>query len=188
MDQDLNRVKDKKDAASYIQALNDMMMSELTNDFWTIALPAKLDNSSARSPELFAYMAAQNKLNVPVLFSNKKVPELFDPVIKAKKKALERHHLFPRAWLETQGITDLKQINQIANFALLEWPDNIHISDDPPSEYVPVLKSRFSPQDWSKMVAMHALPEGWENMSYYTFLKERRILMAGIIRQGFEAL
>lgn len=38
---------------------------------------------------------------------------------------------------------DLKQINQLANFALLEWPDNIDISDSSPSEYVPALRNRF---------------------------------------------
>ena len=34
----------------------------------------------------------------------------------------------------------------------------------------------------------HALPEGWHQMSYDTFLQERRKLMAAIIRRGFESL
>jgi hypothetical protein len=190
MEQDLNRIKDKKDADSFIQTLEEMMMSQLTNDFWTITLPHNLDNSSARSPELFTYIAAQNKLAALVLFSinGKKVSDLLDPSLKTMKKALDRHHLFPKAWLIRQNITDLKQINQIANFALLEWPDNIDISDAPPYEYLPGIQKRFDPAIWTSMTALHALPTEWEHMEYQVFLAERRKLIAGIIRKGFETL
>jgi hypothetical protein len=188
LDRDLNRLKDARDGDAFIAALEDMMAVELTNDFWTVTLPANLDSSSARSPELFGYVAAQNRLGAPVLFSHKKIQDLLDPAIKPKKKPLERHHLFPRAWLERQGVDDLKRINQMANFALLEWPDNIDIGDAPPAEYVPQLRPRFSPQDWAQMHELHALPPNWEQMPYDMFLQERRKLMAGIIRRGFETL
>lgn len=188
MDGDLNRLKEAKDALGFAETLEGMMASELTNDFWTVTLPANLDSSSARNPELFAYVAAQNRLGAPVLFSHKKVPDLLDPAIKTKKKALERHHLFPRAWLESQGVEDLKRINQLANFALLEWPDNIDISDMPPSEYVSQIRPRFSDEEWSRMHEFHALPGDWHEMPYETFLHERRKLMAAITRRGFESL
>jgi hypothetical protein len=188
MDGDLNRLKGVKDAAGFVQVLDEIVAAELTNDFWAISLAAALDSSSARNPELFAYVAAQNRLNAPVLFSHKKISELIDPALKAKKKALERHHLFPRAWLEDQGLTDLRLINQMANQALLEWPENIAISDEPPREYVPKIRKRFSEADWRAMQGLHALPDGWELMEYTTFLEERRKLMAGIIRRGFETL
>jgi len=190
MEQDLNRIKDKKDSDGYIQAINEMMMSQLTNDFWTITLPHNLDNSSPKSPELYAYIAAQNKLGASVLFSinEKKISELLDPSLKVFKKALDRHHLYPKAWLMRQGITDLKQTNQVANYALLEWPDNIEISDDPPREYLPKIQIRFKPEVWNHMCDQHALPQNWEQMDYNTFLNERRKLMAGIIRKGFETL
>lgn len=188
MDGDLNRLKEINDAAEFQAALDSLMNGELTSDFWAINLPTALDSSSARNPELFAYVAAQNRLGAPVLFSHKKVAELQDPSLKTKKKALERHHLFPRAWLEREGVADLKQINQQANFALLEWPDNSDISDTPPSEYVPILRKRIGETEWRLMHDLHALPEGWENMAYPTFLEERRKLMADIIRRGFETL
>jgi hypothetical protein len=70
----------------------------------------------------------------------------------------------------------------------LEWPDNIDIGDAPPAEYVPQLRPRFSPQDWAQMHELHALPPNWEQMPYDMFLQERRKLMAGIIRRGFETL
>lgn len=188
MDGDLNRLKEVKDAADFRRLLNELMTNELTNDFWTTTLPANLDSSSARNPELFAYVAAQNRLNAPVLFSHKKVSDLIDPSIKSKKKALERHHLFPRKYLERMDVDDRKQVNQMANYALLEWPENIDISDDAPSVYVPEVRKRFDDATWTTMHELHALPLGWENMSYDAFLNERRKLMADIIRRGFETL
>jgi hypothetical protein len=188
MDGDLNRLRAVHDADAFVTMLDDLVSAELTNDFWSITLPAAMDSSSARNPELFAYVAAQNRLNAPVLFSHKKVNELLDPALKSKKKALERHHLFPRAWLGGVGVDDLKLVNQMANQALIEWPENIDISDRPPSEYVPEIKVRFSDGEWRLMHELHALPDGWEIMPYNEFLTARRKLMAAITRRGFETL
>ena len=188
MDGDLNRIKGIKTTDEFITILEGVMASELTNDFWMITLPANLNSSSARNPELFAYIAAQNKLSAPVLFSHKKVPELLDPSLKTTKRSLERHHLFPKAWLAKHVSDDLKLINQQANFALIEWPDNIDISDQPPTSYVQEIRSRFTGDDWAAMHEFHALPPDWQNMDYEVFLEARRKLMAGIIRRGFESL
>ena len=188
MDGDLNRLRGVNAAPQFIAILDELMANQLTGDFWTITLPAALDSSSARNPELFAYIAAQNRLNAPVLFSHKKVSDLLDPTLKTKKKSLERHHLFPRAWLEREGEEDRKIINQMANYALLEWPDNIDISDAPPRTYVPQIRVRFSDEEWHRMQEQHALPERWELMPYSEFLVARRKLMADIVRRGFETL
>jgi hypothetical protein len=188
MDGDLNRLKNLSGGDAFLSILNNLMENELTNDFWTTTLPAALESSSARNPELFAFVAAQNRLGAPVLFSHKKISDLIDPALKTKKKSLERHHLFPRGWLEKGGETDLKIINQMANYALLEWPENIAISDDPPSKYVNEIRARFEYPEWKRMNEMHALPDGWEAMSYESFLHARRGLMASIIRQGYETL
>lgn len=188
MDGDLNRLRVVTDATQFISILDELISSQLTGDFWTTTLPAALNSSSARNPELFAYIAAQNRLNAPVLFSHKKVSDLLDPALKTKKKALERHHLFPRAWLESQGEQDRTHINQMANYALLEWPDNIDISDSSPTDYVATIRNRFSPEEWRRMHELHALPDAWEQMNYAEFLAARRKLMAGIVRRGFETL
>jgi len=188
MDGDLNRLKAVQDGSAFVQTLDVIMNSDLTNDYWKITLPAVMDSSSARNPSLFAYIAAQNRLNAPVLFSHKKVSDLLDPMLKANKSPLERHHLFPKAYLKSQGFDDLKLINQMANYALLEWPDNIGISDDAPGKYVPLIRDRFDQQQWEVMCSLHALPKGWESMPYPDFLSQRRELMAEIIRRGYEAL
>lgn len=188
MDGDLNRLKSLSGGDAFLSILDSLMENELTNDFWTTTLPAALESSSARNPELFAFVAAQNRLGAPVLFSHKKISDLIDPALRTKKKSLERHHLFPRAWLERGGETDIKVINQMANYALLEWPENISISDAPPSKYVSEIRPRFEEPEWQRMNELHALPEGWETMPYELFLRLRRGLMASIIRRGYETL
>lgn len=115
MDADLNRIKGLHTGEEFLAMLDSLMASELTDDFWSITLPAALATSSARNPQLFAYVASQNRLGANVLFSHKKVSDLIDPAIRAKKKPLERHHLFPRAWLEEMVTREQTEINQMAN-------------------------------------------------------------------------
>lgn len=190
LDADLARFRTIKTSDAFVSQLNSLLETVITNDFWEITLPNRLDNSSARNPNLFAFIAAQNRLGAKVLFSSKSVRDLIDPVLQTVKKPLERHHLFPKKHLEREGIVDQRSINQIANYALLEWPDNIDISDSAPSDYVPnVLKERnISSQEWKDACAEHALPEQWQIMDYDSFLAERRKLMAAMIRQVFEDL
>ena len=135
-----------------------------------------------------AYHAALILLQAKVLFSRLSVSELLDPAIKAKKSATERHHLFPKNFLASLGINDLRDTNQIANYALVEWDDNIGISDAAPSEYFPIYAARFSENDLRQMMDWHALPEGWEKMDYLYFLEMRRKQIAHVIRDGFRKL
>lgn len=79
-------------------------------------------------------------------------------------------------------------INQVANFAFLESPDNAGVRHEPPSEYGPKMRKRFSPAAWERMCKMHALPDKWEGLGYEEFLQRRRVLMAQVIKKGFEAL
>ena len=113
---------------------------------------------------------------------------MIDIGLRAKKSPLERHHLFPKAFLIREGITEQRDTNQIANYALIEWQDNIAISDKAPTEYLGDYLKRFSKDQVEKMYYWHALPAGWQNMKYADFLEERRKLMAQVIRDGFEAL
>lgn len=188
MEQDLNRLRDVKDAAGFIQLLNHIINSLLTEDFWNITLPNELETSSSNTPSLFTYYASLVLLKAPVLFSKLSVADLLDPATKAKKAALERHHLFPRAYLEKLGITEVRDTNQIANYALVEWSDNIEISDTAPAEYFPEYQNRYDEKDWETMRFLHALPKGWELLSYADFLEQRRKGIAKVIRAGFEQL
>ena len=165
----------------------------MTNDYWDIQLPNALATSAARGPSLYAYYAALRLLDAQVLFSDlEKFAELMDPAIRAKKKALERHHLFPRDYLERTGHSQLQLINQIANFTLIEWRDNIAISASAPAEYVPKYEAAFAEAHGDESLEAqyhaHALPHRWYELPYEEFLQIRRKLMAATVRRGFERI
>jgi hypothetical protein len=123
-----------------------------------------------------------------VLFSNLTVWELCDPTFSPKKANLDRHHLFPKAYLKKLGIDDRRMINRIANTTLLEWPDNIKIGAKSPVDYLSAIRPRFSDEAWGRMSEDHALPEDWVAMEYPEFLEARRHLMAKVIRRAFDKL
>jgi len=188
MEQDLNRLRDIPDGAAFVAHLNRTVSETLTDDYWSITLPNELDTSSARTPPLFAHYAALNLLNARGLYSQIRVSELLDPALKARKSALERHHLFPKGYLSKFDITEKRITNQVANFALVEWSDNIDISDQAPQEYVPNYEKRFSQDELKDMHYWHALPESWQEMDYLEFLAERRKKIADVIKAGFKTL
>jgi len=185
MEQDLALFRGASTADEFVTILDQQIDAVLTRDYWEVTLPNELETAAARNTGQFAYYATLCLLNAPVLYSRIKVSELLDPSTKAKKSALERHHLFPRRYLQRIGIEERRLINQVANYALVEWSDNIQISDQAPQEYVPQMEKRFSPEELDEMYDWHALPENWYGMDYPAFLEERRKRIANVIRRGF---
>lgn len=188
MEFDLARFRDVRSAEAFRGILKQVCDITLTSDFWTVTLPNDLATSSPRSPSLFAYYAALVLLDARALFSKSKVTELLDPALHANKSALERHHLFPRGYLKKLGVTGTRDTNQIANYALVEWGDNIKISDQAPTEYLPEFNARFTSDELSRMYRWHALPDNWEHLDYKNFLEKRRELMALVIADGYKTL
>ncbi|MCK4838544.1 MAG: DUF262 domain-containing protein [Desulfobulbaceae bacterium] len=188
MEADLAQFRPLKTKEEFVATLEKIIQDALTEDFWNITLPNELATSAGRSPSMFAYYASLNLLEARVLFSKMKVAELVDPALKAKKAPIERHHLFPKKHLQMLEITEVRDTNQIANFALVEWSDNIHISDSAPSEYYPEYAKEFSAEELERMCYWHALPLNWERMKYKDFIDARRKLIAGVIRDGFDRL
>lgn len=94
--------------------------------------------------------------------------EVLNYLLRNKKSALERHHLFPRAWLNRNGVTEQRETNQITNYALVEWSDNIHILDSNPSEYLPYYLDRLTSDEKIKMYYWHALPANWEGFGLFS--------------------
>ena len=188
MEQDLAELRELKTAEQFLARLATVEAATLTDDYWTKTLPLELATSAGRSPALFGFYAAQTLLGARALFSKSPVSDLLDPPALGQKKALERHHLFPRQHLKKLGIESVRDINQIANYALVEWDDNIAISDGPPSTYWPVYAKRFGTDDLTQMCGWHALPIDWWSMTYPEFLAARRPLVALVIRQGYEKL
>ena len=103
-------------------------------------------------------------------------------------KFIWEQYFFPKKYLESIGIKKTRKTNQIANYAWLEWTDNTSISDKPPIEYWPKMFKKILSDERKQFMHWHALPDGWEKMEYDDFLEKRRILMAKIIKEGFEHL
>ncbi len=187
-EKDLARLRTVNTADEFETVLDDIVDLTLTRDFWDLTLPSLMATSSSRSPYLFAYEAALDILGSPALFSTVRVGELLDQVAHGTRKSIERHHLFPQAVLRKSGVTATSEINQIANLAIVEWVDNASISDSLPSMYWPVMTQGWSPREVEETCAAHALPEGWYDLDYSTFLTQRQRQMAGVIHQAFEVL
>ena len=91
--------------------------------------------------------------------------------------------------LRTLGITEIRETNQIANYALLEWGDNGEITDRAPADYFPEYIARVPESGRGEMRRYHALPDNWEQLPYRGFLEQRRSLIAAItIHEGFERI
>jgi hypothetical protein len=175
------------DAQGFCAELDRIIAANFTGDYWSISLPNRLDTSSPRSPELFAYWAALNLLDAELLFSTMHIRDVHNGDLAAPK-AIERHHLFPRAHLAALGISEIRQVNAIANMAFLDWPENLAISADDPKKYWPEMIQKLSPERLKRQVEWHALPIGWEQLDYSTFLERRRALIARVVHDGFRCL
>ena len=188
MERDLAALREVDTAEKFLTWIERVMVAELTSDFWSVTLPNRLDTSSATSPLLFAYHASLNLLSAKALFSKKLIRDALDPTLKSKKSAVERHHLYPKRFLNSLGFEKPRITNQIANYALIEWNDNVAISDTPPSDYFLKYWGRLKPKEQADQAYWHALPEGWEQMEYQDFLNTRRSGIAKVITDGFNRL
>ncbi len=176
----------------FVKLMNEYINNELTKDFWEITVPNKLLVSSSKNNAIRnAYFASLIRKGSNVLFSERKVGDLFDPALKPRKKFLEKHHIFPRNYLIKAFNLDSRQINQVANFTYLEFEDNIDISDLPPRTYFLDFKAKYyqgKETELAKIMTDHCLPKDFYDMNYNDFLKERRKLMANTVRSVFESL
>ena len=187
----LNSIKDLSTLKEYKDFILSRVNERLTNDYFDITLVGSegLAVSGKGNNAWNAYVAALNIMDAKILFSksNLLVSKLFEPGTDGHRKSLEKHHLFPKAHMKAQGYTDAK-INQMANYAFIDWKDNMDILDDAPSVYYPIVCEGRSDEEILRMEEENALPHGWENMPYEDFLVERRKLMAAKIKQAFDLL
>jgi hypothetical protein len=186
---DVNRLRGLPvgDADAFCAALESQIETVFTGDYWTISLPNRLATSGGKSPAGMAYWAALNLLEAEVLLSVDKVSSRLDPAL-APVRDVERHHLFPKKYLEEIDITESTATNQIANMAFVDWPDNAAIGKRAPSDYWPAFAARLSPDRLKRHMYWHALPLGWEQLGYDAFLEKRRRKIADVVRAGFGTL
>lgn len=190
MDSDLNKLRSVQGWSEYEAVLENEISSILTDDYWKITLPNALVTTGTRSPFSLAYLASLMILDARALLSKEKVTDLVATAATAKKAGIERHHLFPKAYLASHGYPDQLDQNQISNLAIIGWDVNNAISDDAPSEYWPQWLDAFqgTTHDLERMMRLHALPDNWHRMDYREFLHQRRQMMAAVVRDASAAM
>jgi len=168
--------------------INSNISTYLTNDFWNFVLPQRLESSSTRNFGFLVYLASLVHQDANVLFSDVKLRDYIAPAFKSPKKAIDLHHIYPKAYLKKHFNLTIRQYNQIANLIHLEYQDNIKIGDRPPKDYWPKFTSHLSKTELHKLYDTYALPPAFPDLDYFTFLSQRRVLMAKKIQQFFNNL
>ncbi|WP_022868795.1 hypothetical protein [Schaalia vaccimaxillae] len=134
----LNSIKGLSSLEEYKQFILSRVNERPTNDYFDITLLGSegLAVSGRGNNAWNAYVASLNIMDAKILFSksNLLVSKLFEPGTDGNRKSLEKHHLFPKAYLKSLGYSDSK-INQMPNYAFIDWKDNMDILDDAPSVY-----------------------------------------------------
>lgn len=175
-------------ADEFISYLNGVISTRFTEDYFNLKLPSDLAGSAATSPAWYGYIASLNVLGTPMLFSTTTLASKMLPGASGGKKAIDKHHLFPKNYLTELGYKSDRDRNQIANFTYLDYNTNIDISDKPPAEYVNTYRQKLGEEGYRRTCAENALPVDFENMSYPAFLEKRRKLMAEIVKRAYQKL
>ena len=192
MDRDMRNIAEK----GFLNFFADVEASSLSDTFWTITLPQNLETSSVNSPAFNTFLAAQINLNCnSMLMNGTKVSDLI--TISG-----DVHHIFPRAYLKSNGVDNKTKYNQVANYIYLDTQVNKAISDDAPCVYFARAKQQCETKEillgnisdaelLASNLAENCIPDSIDTMdvfSYDSFLRERRKMMAALIERYYKGL
>lgn len=181
-------LRDVHTADEFATYLNSVISNRFTDDYFEYSLPSELNSSSATSPAWYGYIAAVNVLGTPMLFSTVPLSQYFVLGTSGDKNSVDKHHIFPKHYLEEIGYDNDRDRNQIANFTYLDYVTNIDISDAPPAEYVGRYREKLGEEGYKLACEQNALPENFELLAYSEFLRQRRLLMAQIVKKAYAEL
>jgi hypothetical protein len=192
MDMDLRRIKEK----GFVNYLEEMERVELSDSFWKDALIQNLETSAVNSPYISVFWAAQTRKADDALFTkDSKVVNLITTIGDV-------HHIFPKNYLQKNGITERSKYNQVANYTYLDTPTNIAVGETAPNVYFSKVYGQFGSQnskignlktedEYNQNLAANCIPPEIRNMTYTQydeFLQMRRKLMAEKIREYYAGL
>lgn len=181
-------LRDVKTAEEFVAYLDGVINTIFTDDYFRLTLPSELNSSSATSPAWYGYIASINVLGYPMLFSTAPLSKYFILGTSGGKNSIDKHHIFPKHYLETLGYDNDRDRNQIANFTYLDYATNIDISDEPPVKYVGRYKAKLGEEAYRLACEQNALPVNFENMEYMEFIERRRALMSETIKKAYDEL
>ena len=189
MDRDMRSISEK----GFLKFLSEIESSDLSEIFWTITLPQNLETSSINSPAFNTFLAAQINQNCnSMLMNGIKIVDLI--TISG-----DVHHIFPKNYLQKNGIKNKIKYNQVANYIYIDTQINKAISDDAPATYFSSVKEQcktkniilgnISNEELLTMnLAENCIPNDIYEMTvsdYDNFLQKRRILMSEFIHKYY---
>lgn len=192
MDRDMRNIGEK----GFLKFLAEVEASALSESFWTVTLPQYLETSSINSPAFNTFLAAQINRNCnSLLMKGTKISDLI--TISG-----DVHHIFPKAYLKKNGVTNKTKYNQVANYIYLDTQVNKAISDDAPATYFTKVKEQCETKNiiFGNIATEEMLFENLkENCisdnifemtvnNYDDFLQGRRKMMADLMRDYYESL
>lgn len=179
-----------------VEFVENTESGQLSDAFWNYTLVDRLDTSVASSPYFNVFLMAQVKNGARGFLS-----EQIDVQSLIEQRG-DIHHIFPKKYLQNNGMNNRKEYNQIANYVYTQSEINIKIKDSAPCEYMSKVKDQVdggnlvyggitNAEDLKSNLAESCIPETFIEMDhtgYKEFLKQRRILMAAYIRDYYFSL
>lgn len=180
----------------FINFFNEIEASVLSDTFWNISLPQKLETTSTNSPAFNTFLAAQINLNCNSLFMH---GTMISDLINISGDV---HHIFPKAYLKNNGVEAKGRYNQVANFTYLDTQVNKAVRDDAPNIYFgkaleqcenkKIAFGNISDREaFMKNLEENSIPKSVVSMTvkdYDVFLAERRVLLSQLIEKYYKGL
>lgn len=180
----------------FINFFNEIEASVLSDTFWNISLPQKLETTSTNSPAFNTFLAAQINLNCNSLFMH---GTMISDLINISGDV---HHIFPKAYLKNNGVEAKGRYNQVANFTYLDTQVNKAVRDDAPNIYFgkaleqcenkKIAFGNISDREaFMKNLEENSIPKSIVSMTvkdYDVFLAERRVFMSQLIEKYYKGL
>ncbi len=192
MDLDIRRISEK----GFLEYFKEMEEANLSDTFWNIGLVQDLETSAINSPFFNVFIAAQiHSSDNSLLMNGTKVSDLITTMGDV-------HHIFPKKYLQKNGINEKSKYNQIANYTYLDTQTNISVGDKAPGEYFKIVFEQTETKDLKygnisdmnvlrENLKANCIPENIISMDvddYEEFLLERRKLMAKKIQAYYSTL
>jgi len=192
MDLDIRRISEK----GFIEYFKEIEEANLSNTFWEVGLVQDLETSAINSPFFNVFIAAQvHGSDNSLLMNGTKVRDLITTMG-------DIHHIFPKGYLQKNGVTDKSKYNQIANYTYLDTQTNISVGEKAPNEYFRIVYEQCNSKEMKfgnitdittlkENLKTNCIPENiieLEVANYESFLLERRKLMAKKIKDYYFSL
>lgn len=192
IDYDIKRFTEQ-DPVQFLKTTED---GELSDAFWDTVIVSRLNTSVGSSPYFKVFLMAQVKRGARGFLSSQ-----IDVQSLIEQRG-DIHHIFPKKYLQKNGVTLRKDYNQVANYVYTQSEINIKIKDNAPCVYMGNMKKQIAgegtfygnitdAQDLKVNLSENCIPEEFMDMDvsdYGTFLNKRRILMAQYIRDYYRGL